>query len=91
MNNIQTNKYKHINNKKNDIKKGKKMKAKEKNIIKSVLVIFVLIIIIVGAIIFIQKAEKVTYAYEDIETATAATETAIENEPKNKSLQISNA
>ena len=60
------------------------MKAKEKNIIKSVLVIFALITIIVGAIVYIQKAEKVTYAYEE-----NANEESTETE--NKTLKISNA
>ena len=66
------------------------MKAKEKNIIKRILVIFVLIIIIVGAIIYIQKAEKVTYAYEGIETATK-TSTETSTETPNEPLKISNA
>lgn len=53
------------------------MKAKEKNIIKSLFVILTLIAIVI-ILIYIQKAEKVTYAYE-------------ENEKTNKTLQISNA
>ena len=77
------------------------MKAKEKNIIKSVLVIFVLIIIIVGAIIYMQKAEKVTYAYEENANSTSlGNETSfnqaeiileVSTQTPNEPLQISNA
>ncbi|MBR0428396.1 MAG: G5 domain-containing protein [Clostridia bacterium] len=59
------------------------MKSKEKNIIKIFLVILSLIAIIV-MLIYIQKAEKVTYAYEDIENITINQENELTRESINQ-------
>ncbi len=62
------------------------MKAKEKNIIKSVLGVSALIATAV-VLFYIQKAEKITYAYEENSNLASLTAAETTNEP----LQISNA
>lgn len=79
------------------------MKAKEKKTFKTILVLFTLIAIVL-VLTYIQKAEKVTYAYENEEVSTASKEninqrnTEIVNEvmisndeSQNAELKISNA